>query len=376
MTTPLLFFAGLFLAYANGANDNLKGVATLLGSRTLGMRGALAWGTLTTLLGSLAALLLSAQLLAAFSGRGVVPDELVGDPSFLLATGLAAALVVMAATLRGLPVSTTHALVGGLAGAGVASAGLSGVAWPHLATSFALPLLLSPAAAAILVAIGYPRLHRLRERLGVKSESCLCVGTELVAVGAVGPTRFAQGASVAVPAREMLTAGVGTEAECVDRYRGRLLGVSTQRVLDGAHALSAGAVGFARGLNDTPKVAAILLASGGTSSAWALGSVGAGMAVGALLQARKVGRTMSFDITPMNAGQGLTANLATSALVIGASRLGMPVSTTHVSIGALIGLGAATDGLARKTVKRILWAWVATLPAAFACAAIVFTLLS
>src|SRR3954466_3761208 len=88
----------LFLAYANGANDNFKGVATLFGSGTTGYRGALAWGTLTTFAGSLTAVILSAQLVDRCSGKGLVPDALVGSPHFVGAVALAAASTVLLAT--------------------------------------------------------------------------------------------------------------------------------------------------------------------------------------------------------------------------------------------------------------------------------------
>ncbi len=379
VATELLLGAGLFLAWSNGANDNLKGAATLLGSHTLGPRGALYWGTATTLAGSLTALSLSTHLLGAFSGRGIVSESLVGDPGFLLATGLGAAVVVMAATLRGLPVSTTHALVGGLAGAGLARAGAASVEWLHLASSFALPLLVGPLLAVGLVSVVYPLAARLRRHVGIDHETCLCVG-----VGAeqrvVGVPRAATAATATVSAMAtrsaMATAPavmvvMAPTAECITRYRGAFLGLRAQIVIDVLHALAAGMVGFARGLNDTPKIAAIVLASGAATRSGALAWVGGGMAVGALAQALRVGRTLGFGITPLNSGQGLVANVVTSVVVVGASRLGLPVSTTHVSAGALFGLGASTRGLVRSTFRRILVAWVATLPAAFLVAAAV-----
>ena len=94
----------LFLAYANGANDNFKGVATLFGSRTTNYSRALWWATGTTLLGSCAAVLLPGGLVRAFSGKGLVPETLTNEPDFLLAVGLGAALTVMLATLTGWPI--------------------------------------------------------------------------------------------------------------------------------------------------------------------------------------------------------------------------------------------------------------------------------
>jgi PiT family inorganic phosphate transporter len=361
LTGTFVALAAAWLAYSNGANDNMKGVATLLGSRTTGYRSALRLGTAATFAGSACALLLAGGLVSAFSGRGIVPGALVGDPSFLLAVGTGSAAVVMVATVAGLPVSTTHALVGSLAGAGIAASGPRLVGWQTLASAFALPLLVSPLLAATVVALANPVSQAMRRRMGVEQDTCWCVGQEQPIVSS----------SVAVAA--LPAAHVGTVAECAARYQGRFLGVSAQRLLDAAHYSSAGAVSFARGLNDTPKIAALVLAgTAALPSGPAVLLVGAGMAVGALLQARRVADTVGFRITTMSAGQGLTASLATALLVLGASRMGLPVSTTHVSVGALFGLGASTRGLVRATLRRILLAWLLTVPAGLAAAWLVY----
>ena len=88
------------------------------------------------------------------------------------------------------------------------------------------------------------------------------------------------------------------------------------------------------------------------------------MAVGGLLNARKVVETMSRKITPMNPGQGFTANLITGLLVVVASRFGLPVSTTHVSVGSIFGIGTVTRQAHWITIRHILLAWVGTLPIA------------
>ncbi|MFQ5720582.1 MAG: inorganic phosphate transporter, partial [Acidobacteriota bacterium] len=142
-----------------------------------------------------------------------------------------------------------------------------------------------------------------------------------------------------------------------------------QQALNGAHVFSAGAVSFARGLNDTPKIVALLVAGRILGLRGSLLMVGLAMAAGALLQARKVATTMSAGITAMNHGQGATANLVTAGLVIVASRFGLPVSTTHVTCGSLFGLGAVTGQARTDTIRRIIMAWVLTLPLAASLAA-------
>ncbi len=353
--------AVLFLAYSNGANDNFKGVATLFGSGTASYRVALVWATLTTLAGSLLALYLAGGLVEAFKGKGVVPDEVTRQPAFLLAVSLGAGLTVLLATWTGLPVSTTHALTGGLVGAGLLAAA-GDVRFRSLGTSFVLPLLFSPVAALLLTLLLYPLFRLARRISGVARSTCVCIGSDYAEV-AVQPN----GALLL-----MRTGAVVTVAEtpvCVERYQGRVLGLEAGRLLDGLHYLSGGAVGFARGLNDTPKIVALLLAGEALSPTLGLLLVALVMASGGVLNARRVAETMSKKITRMNPGQGFTANLVTSLLVAGASRLGLPASTTHVSVGALFGIGMVSGTARVRTVVGILLAWVTTLPLGAALAA-------
>ncbi len=353
-----LLVTTLFLAYANGANDNFKGVATLFGSRTTDYRRALWWATLTTFAGSCAALLLSGGLVRAFSGKGLVPDALTQQPAFLFAVGAGAALTVLAATLTGFPISTTHALTGALVGAGLVSAGSVNVA--KLGQSFFLPLAVSPFVSFALAGGLYAALRWLRMRLGIEREMCICVdGGALQAVD-LRPdgSGILRGTGV--------TLSVGQLRTCVQRYQGTAFGVDCQWLLDRLHYVSAGAVSVARGLNDTPKIVALLVAAAGLGLSLPAGMLGVGiaMAVGGLLNARKVAVTMSERITSMNHGQGFTANLVTALLVTTASRFGLPVSTTHVSCGSLFGMGV-TSGSARGTVIRnIILSWLVTLPLA------------
>ena len=135
-------------------------------------------------------------------------------------------------------------------------------------------------------------------------------------------------------------------------------------VVDTLHFLLAGAVGFARGLNDTPKIAALLLPIALLDGRTAVSAVAAAMLLGGLLGARQVAHTLSDKITRLDMGAGLAASLTAALLVGTASFNGLPVSTTHVSVGALAGAGAngGQGGVDRKVMKGIVWSWVVTLP--------------
>ncbi len=161
--------------------------------------------------------------------------------------------------------------------------------------------------------------------------------------------------------------------QCVARYGERLPGVRMRSLLDLAHHCSGAAVCFSRAVNDTPKIAALLMASGGAGG-WKLLLVAAAMAVGGLLGSRKVAETMGRRITDLSPGQGLAANLATSAVVLSASTFGLPVSTTHVSCGSIFGIGIVGGRARWKTILQILGAWVTTLPLAAVLGALLFRL--
>ena len=209
----LLILATCFLAYANGANDNFKGVASLFGSGTTSYRTAITWATVTTFGGSICAMFLAQTLLKKFSGKGLVPEAIVGSEHFLLAVALGAGATVIVATWAGFPVSTTHGLTGAMIGSGLMAAGWS-VNFQALGKGFLLPLLLSPVLAVLLAAPLYLVAHHVRLRLKI-------------------------------------TKGAG--------YEGAVLGMPAQRLVDATHFLSAGIVSFARGLNDAPKIAAMLM---------------------------------------------------------------------------------------------------------------------
>jgi len=312
--TTLLFVAVCFVAFTNGANANFKGVASLYGSGTTTLRRALIWGTVTTFAGSVAALFLAQGLLKKFSGRGIVPDSLVASPAFVSAVAIGAALTSFVATRFGFPVSTTHALVGALLGAGLAGSGAD-VQFAALGKNFVFPLLFSPAVAVVLGAVTYVTLRALR-----------------LAPDNRTPT------------------------------------------LDAMHYLSTGAASFARGLNDTPKMAALLMASPVLGTSWGFLAIALMIVVGGLLDADHVAETLGKKVTSMNPGQGFAASLVTAALVTTASLHSLPVSTTHVSVGSLLGIGVTTRQAKWRKVGEILLAWVTTVPCAAILAALAFIL--
>ncbi|MAD80447.1 MAG: anion permease [Pirellulaceae bacterium] len=368
MLIAIIVVAVLCLAFANGANDNFKGVATLFGSGTTDFRRALTWATITTLLGSLTAVFLARTLLKSFTGKGLVDTELAATIDYGAAVALGAGLTVLLATRLGMPISTTHSLVGTLIGAGWAAG--SAINITKLGSGFLAPLLFSPFLALGVTVLLYPLLTHARRRFGVIAETCLCVGGATVEV--------VPEACSAVTLRrvEQLSIQVGDVVTCRNRYQGKMFGIDAGPTLDRLHYVSAGMVSFARGLNDTPKIAALLVLAPAIGQFGSVALVGAAIAVGGIISSRRVAETMSQKITAMNHGQGFTANFITSLIVIGASRLGLPVSTTHVGCGSLFGIGSVTRQANWSMIGRILGAWLVTLPLGAALGALFYWLIS
>jgi PiT family inorganic phosphate transporter len=294
--------------------------------------------------------MLAESLVTQFAGRGLVPDDIVGGSSFVLSVGLGAAVTVALATRIGLPVSTTHALIGGLVGAGLAEDG-GAVNVANLGTAFLLPLLISPFVAAVLGGLAYGLIRKRNAEV-----DCACV----VADSAITDWR-----SGSVAARQSVAAHliVTTDEQC-DRLDAPAARVQVSRVLDRIHVLSAASICFARSVNDTPKLTALFLAAQAFDARGAMLAVAAVMAMGGLLFSRRVARTMSQRMVRMDHAQGLSANLISAGLILLASKFGMPVSTTHVSVGAIAGVGARARSIDWGTANAVFLSWVATLPLA------------
>jgi len=327
------------LAWVNGANDIAKGIATLVGNGTTRARHAVLWGTLWTMLGGLAALIWGAALIKNFSSGYLATAFVVDDPFILSSIAGAAAWVVLA-TRYGLPVSTTHALLGGLVGAALIGGGRAALRFDAITSKALAPLLLGP-----LLAIGVTSLCILMFRAGQKR--------------AVS-----------------------------DANRHGHQPDEGGRVWISLHWLTSGITSFARGLNDTPKIAAFLILALSLSpqmntaispgnGIWPILLVTLVMGMGCLWGGFKVLDRLAYQITTLSHNNGVIANAGTSFLVLAASPLGLPVSTTHVSSGALMGIRWTERLKPRKmdALGIILFGWVITLPVAAIVAAITLTLI-
>lgn len=376
MSAFLIFFAVIFLSYWNGANDNFKGVATLYGSGTVNYRSAITLATIATFAGSICAIFIAQGLVSSFSGKGLVPDETAGTINFLTAVGFGAACTVLLATRLGLPISTTHSLVGGLLGAGLMSVGAD-VNLSQLGSAFFIPLLISPFVAFASALLIYWTLTTLRKKIGITKEICFCIGKprQIIPVSAAGNLDLSVTASNQQMQLADLSIDLASDQQCMELYSDRIVGFYVQKLLDFAHICSAATVSFARGLNDTPKIAGLLVAAQILNIGFSMIAIAIAMGIGGLLNARRVAETMSNKITNLNHGQGFSANMVTGILVIFASNYGVPVSTTHVSVGSIFGIGMVSGKRDNKMIREIILSWLVTLPVAMSFSAAIFFLL-
>jgi inorganic phosphate transporter, PiT family len=349
----------LILAFANGANDVSKGIATLVGAGVSNYRSAVIWGSVWTALGALTAAFASQALVATFSGRGILTESAT-SPSFLLAVAAGAIGWLIIATRTGLPVSTTHSMAGALGGAAIVGSGTHGILWTALAGKIALPLVASPFLALVLLMIVLPLLRPVVRRF---DRYCVCVEQAALVTPEGATFRSEMPAVVAAPAESCSTA------------------VARISALDSMHWISSGATSFFRALNDAPKILAL-----GVAAALAIGIqhrplyalVALAMGTGSAIAGFRVTRTLAEKVTPITPANGFAANLVTSALVGFASRFALPVSTTHVASGAIIGVGLSQGGrdVRWKVVGEMLLAWIVTLPVSALLAAMAFVALS
>lgn len=327
--TATAIFLLILLSFANGANDVSKSIATLAGAGVASMSKAVNWGVFWTLIGALSGMIWGGAIVKNLSSSFYAADTEM-NLNIALAVAIAPIIWVFLSTYFKLPVSTTHSLVGAFIGTGLFAYGVDGIVWQKVGTKIVLPLLISPFASIFIAIIGYNFIRKMTAKL---------------------PKNHYQ-----------------------------ILGFKFHINEDILHWFTSGLLTFARGLNDTPKLIAVILPiimlspEQLGSQYYIIGAIS--MSAGAWLIGKRITQVLAENVTKMDHHQGFAANLISSFLVIGASRFGLPVSTTHVSTSAIIGVGiAGKSQLKMKTIYAMLGAWLITVPGAGLIAGAVYYLI-
>jgi PiT family inorganic phosphate transporter len=341
----------LFLSYANGSNDISKGIATLVGSGVTDYKKAILWGTFWTAIGSLLSAIVSINMVKTF-GNGLVSNEVFKNTNFLLSVLVGASGWVILSSKLGMPVSTTHAIVGSIVGAGLFSVGYSGIIWGSVINKIFLPLLLSPLLSFALTFILFPVLRRPLYSI---VNYCLCLESR---------ERISAPCCEGAAAVSANQTGVGVVVDEERTCNDNLITTMRLNLIDVMHWLSSGFVCMARGMNDTPKIAAIILSFSLFGDKWLFFLISLTMAIGGYLYGLKTTETLSFKITKMDHVEGFTSNMITGVLVGSTSHIGLPVSTTHVSSSSIMacGIRKGIKSIDKKIVGEIFLSWIVTIP--------------
>lgn len=386
---------GLFMAWGIGANDVANAMATSVGSKALTIKQAIFVAAIFEFAG---AVLAGGQVTKTIRKGIVDADVISGSPDLLLygmlASLLAAGLWLLIASRNGWPVSTTHSIVGAIVGFAMVGIGMEAVKWdkigfivaswvisPALAGTFAFLLFKSvqililntdnPLKYAKRYVPFYIFLAGFMIALVTMVKGLKHVGLELSTAQSYGYAVLAG----------LVVMGLGTIA--IQRIKTdpkadkKFHYTNVERVFGILMIVTACGMAFAHGSNDVANaigpVAAVvgIVGSGGEIAAksslpiWVLVLGGVGIVLGLAMYGRKVIATVGHHITELTPSRGFAAELAAATTVVLASGTGIPVSTTHTLVGAVLGVGLARGmaALNLTVIRNIFMSWVITLPA-------------
>jgi len=320
-----LIVVALAFDFLNGLHDAANSIATVVGTRLLSPLAAVAFAAFFNFAAYFLALQWPAlHKVADTIGKGLIDKDLV-TPAVVFGALVGAMFWNVVTWMKGIPSSSSHALVGGLIGAGVAHANIDAVQWAGLNKTL-IAIVLSPVLGLILTM-----------------------------------------------AIMLVTSWLGVRASA----RG------AERSFRSLHLVSAGAYSLGHGLNDAQKtmgIISVLLYSTGYLNGefhvpnWVALSCYVAIGLGTLTGGWRIIETMGTRITKLSQHQGFSASAAGSVMLFGASYLGIPVSTTHTITGCVIGAGAARRASAVRwgVAGNVMIAWIITIPASASVGALFY----
>jgi PiT family inorganic phosphate transporter len=402
MALAIIF--GLYMTWGIGANDVANAMGTSVGSGAITVKQAIVIAAIFEFAGAF----IAGGNVTKTIRKGIIdPSSIVDNPEILvfgmLAALLAAAVWLMIASARGWPVSTTHSIVGAVIGFAIAGIGMDAVEWGKvsmIAASWVVsPLLGGTIAFLLMMSIRRLILNtenpfRSARRWGpayvflvgfIISLVTLFKGLKHLnielSVGMSFGVAFIFG---------LVLAGIGwylINKVRVDETADRDFHfASVEKVFTPMMIFTACAMAFAHGSNDVangigPLAAVVSIVQSGGEVAqkselplWILVLGGAGIVVGLSTMGYRVMKTIGSGITQLTPSRGYCATLAAAATVVLASRTGLPVSTTHIAVGAVIGVGLARGigAIDLRVIGGIVVSWVVTLPVGAVLAALFF----
>lgn len=356
-----------YLALSIGGNDVANSLGPAVGAGAIGLTlGLVLVGIMQVAGATLAAGEVTDRLM-----QGIVLSDLNSDgeiPAIIMVAALfAAATWISLATWAGAPVSTTQALVGAIMGAGIASLGWSAMQWGSIA-AVALGWILSPLFAGALAAALLSLIRALLQdrdnplraaKIWLPWLIGLMIGfftLHIMHLAQNGMTLLALAVAAAFTAAGWLHGRITIQRQITQQATTK---AALKAIFRLPLAVSAMLLGFAHGANDAPNVVAplsVILLDTGVSDLQSIGWMpllaGAGIAIGAILFGRRLVHMVGSRITRLNASRAFCVSLATAITVLGASVFGLPVSTTHVAVGGVFGVGFYREMLDRRAARN------------------------
>lgn len=394
---------GMFMAWGIGANDVANAMATSVGSKALTIKQAILVAAVFEFLGAV----LAGGEVTSTIRKGIVDPELMnGSPELLvygmLASLLAAGTWLFIASRKGWPVSTTHSIVGAIIGFAAVGIGIDAVQWGQVMT-IVMSWVVSPLTAGFIAFLIYLSVQRLilsqedplaRAKRYVPvyiflAAFTITLVTILKGLKHVGLDLSLVNSYILAMIIAILIAVIGAvtirrikpdkKAEKKQHFH------TVERVFAVLMVVTACSMAFAHGSNDVanaigPLAAVISVAHTGVVGAqaalpiWVLLLGGAGIVVGLATYGVHVIATVGKKITQLTPSRGFAAELAAATTIVIASGTGIPISTTHTLVGAVLGVGLARgiEAIDLRVVGRIFVSWVVTIPAGAFLAIIFF----
>ncbi len=398
---------GLFMAWGVGANDVANAMGTSVGSGAITIKQAIIIAVIFEFAGAI----LAGGEVTATIRKGILDASVFTDSPHLLVYGMLASLLaagmwLMIASSLGWPVSTTHSIVGAIVGFGAVGVGVDAVAWGKVG-SIAMSWIISPMLAGTIAFMLFRSLQSLIIDTDKPFENAkryvpfymFLVGFVISLVTIFKGLKHV-GLNFDLGTSYMLAMGFGALVAITGTMIIRRIHIdpnenkdfhftSMERIFSVLMIITAAAMAFAHGSNDVANaigpLAAIygVIESGGLIGAksslpiWVLLVGGGGIVFGLVTYGHKVIATIGTGITQLTPSRGFAATLAAAATVVIASGTGLPVSTTQVLVGAVLGVGLARGmaALDTRVINKIFLSWIVTLPAGAIMSVVFFFML-
>ena len=389
---------GFYMAWSIGANDVANSMATAVGAKAITFKQAVIIAGILSFIGAV----FVGPHVAETIKNDIIRSEMFVDPHILMigfiSSLLAAALWVTFSTWKEMPISTTHSIIGALIGFGIIAGGFSSVEWVkvgYVASSWVL----SPVAGCIIAFIVFKIIVKLIFAKEEPVKSAKIIGPLII-----GVTAFLITSSLLLKTNLSKIVGVtelphimmistfisifvigftiyllrNIEAKSIEDY------MTVEGIFRKLQIVTSCYVAFSHGANDVANaiapVAGILPLAQGELTLTAqiptelLALGGIGIAAGCLTWGRKVMKTVGGRITSLTNTRGFSVDFGAATTVLVASKIGLPISTSHTVVGAVIGVGLARglEAVDIGVIKKIIVSWLLTVPVAAATSAVIF----